>query len=109
MYWCRSSPCCTALPRGGANSATGLPTSGACSARTQSDCNGGQLAVAIDIEQFLPIAAPPHLCATVGGNRRFVPGLRERLDVNLRSARLVRLVRNPVSVGRELPEFLIEG
>src|SRR6266446_8385967 len=62
-----------------------------------------------DIEQFLSVLAPAYLSATI--NRDWSPlatGTGKWLNINFKRARLVRLVRDPLSIGRELCILFIE-
>src|SRR5919198_14892 len=71
--------------------------------RRELDRNRHKPAIQRNVEQFLAVVAPTYLSSAV---RRDLPLLTwpgERLDVNLKTARLIGLVRDPFSVRRELP------
>jgi hypothetical protein len=76
---------------------------GGSGVRRDSDGNRHESAIQRDVEQFLTITAPTYLTAAVRGNGPLVSGAGERLDVSLNAARLIRLVRDPLAVRRELP------
>ena len=74
--------------------------------RCKPERNRHQPVIQRDVEQGLAIVLPAHLSAALGRNRHFASnfavGSRKRLNVYLIPPRLVRLVCDPFSVGREL-------
>jgi hypothetical protein len=57
---------------------------------------------------LLAVAAPAGRTATAGGNLPFAARWRKRLHVDLICARLIRLVGDPFTIGRELGLGLVE-
>lgn len=69
---------------------------------TESDRHRHEPVIQADVKQLLAVVSPSHLRAAVSGD--LFPGARawKRLDENLEATRLVRLVRDPLSVGGKL-------
>src|SRR5262249_40226614 len=61
-----------------------------------------------EVEDFFPVPPPAGLCTAVGGDPPLGGGDGEGLDVDLRTSRLIRYVRDPPAVRRERAERLAE-
>src|SRR5262249_1768684 len=75
----------------------------------QANRNRHKLAIERNIEQLLTIRPPAHLRTAIGGDLHLSTGTGKGLDPNLHAAGLVRLIRDPLSIGRELTIPLFEG
>src|ERR1017187_1062702 len=69
---------------------------------------GHHSSVRRNIEQLAAVASPAWHNPAAGGNGHLSAGSHERLNVHLDASRLVRLVRDPSTIARNLPKFLVE-
>src|SRR5262245_18497086 len=102
-YVCLLRPPCTAPPTRVGNNGTGVSYS--TSSAVSRMGNGQQTTVHRDVEQFLAVARPAHLGAASYRDALFASAGKS-LQIDFESARLVRLVGDPVAVRRELPVTL---
>src|SRR5947199_2527550 len=77
-------------------------------ARASADGDRHQFPVGRQVEQLSSVAAPSRLGAALGRDLPFASQRWERLDVDLRSTRLVRYVCDPLDVWRKLALTLVE-
>ena len=79
--------------------------------RNRADRNSHELAIGREVEQFLSVAPPLHIRAAIHGDLPLAANhtlTRKWLDVNLMFTGLIRRVRDPLPVGRELsPRFVV--
>src|SRR5262249_61894339 len=67
-----------------------------------------QLTIKCHVEESLRVLIPARLYAATRGDLKLPARSGERLNVDLKSARFVRLVCDPLAVGRELAIALVE-
>src|SRR5689334_24955163 len=79
-----------------------------CMAVRKANRNRHELAIERNVEQLVTIRPPAHLSTATAGNLQLATGTWKGLDPNFHSARLVRLIRDPLSIARELTIPLFE-
>ena len=79
------------------------------SVRAERHADRCQSLIGSNIEEFRPVSCPAHLLAAARRDLNPTTGAGKRLQVNFEMARFIRLIRDPLAVGRKLAVAFVEG